>query len=269
MWRGIKPKLAAEHGAIGCIIYSDPADDGYADQSVFPAGPMRPEQGVQRGSVLDMPQYPGDPLTPGVGATADAKRLKREEATTISKIPVLPISYGDAQPLLSAMEGPVAPGSFRGGLPITYHLGPGAAKVHLQLAFNWDIKPVYDVIATMRGSEEPDLWVIRGNHHDGWVNGAEDPVSGQIALLEEARSLGELAKQGWKPKRTIIFTSWDGEEPMLLGSTEWAEQHADELRQHAAIYINSDGNDRGFLIRRWIAFAGVADQRGRQRRNRP
>ncbi len=247
VWRGIKPKLAAEHGALGCIIYSDPADDGYADQTVFPAGPMRPEQGVQRGSVLDMPQYPGDPLTPGVGATAEAKRLKREEATTISKIPVLPISYGDAQPLLSAIEGPVAPDSFRGGLPITYHLGPGAAKVHLQLAFNWDIKPVYDVIATMRGSEEPDLWVIRGNHHDGWVNGAEDPISGQIALLEEARSLGELAKQGWKPKRTIIFTSWDGEEPMLLGSTEWAEQHADELRQHAAVYINSDGNDRGFL----------------------
>ena len=247
VWRGIKPKLAAEHGAVGCLIYSDPADDGYSEEKAFPAGPMRPNQGVQRGSVLDMPQYPGDPLTPGVGATADAHRLKREEAPTIPKIPVLPISYGDAQPLLAAMEGPVAPGKWRGGLPITYHLGSGPAKVHLQLAFNWDLKPVYDVIATMRGSQEPDLWVIRANHHDAWVNGAEDPVSGQVALLEEARALGELAKAGWKPKRTIIYASWDGEEPMLLGSTEWAEQHGKELGEHAAVYINSDGNDRGFF----------------------
>src|ERR1700761_3890255 len=199
-WRGIKPKVAAEHGAIGCLIYSDPADDGYSVQETFPKGPMRPPEGVQRGSVLDMPQYLGDPLTPGVGATENAKRLKLEDASSIAKIPVLPISYGDAQPLLSAMEGPAVPASWRGGLPITYHLGPGPAKVHLKLAFNWDLKPLYDVIATMRGSEQPDLWVIRGNHHDAWVNGAEDPVSGQVALLEEARALGELAKQGWKPK---------------------------------------------------------------------
>jgi N-acetylated-alpha-linked acidic dipeptidase len=247
VWRGIKPKLAAEHGAVGCLIYSDPADDGYGEESPFPAGPMRPAQGVQRGSVLDMPQYPGDPLTPGVGATADAKRLKVEEAPTIPKIPVLPISYGDAQPLLEALDGPVAPPKWRGALPITYRLGPGPAKVHLELAFHWDLKPVYDVIATMRGSQEPNIWVIRGNHHDGWVNGAEDPISGQVALLEEARALGELAGQGWKPKRTIIYASWDGEEPMLLGSTEWVEQHAQELRDHAAVYINSDGNDRGFL----------------------
>jgi N-acetylated-alpha-linked acidic dipeptidase len=246
-WRGIKPKIAAEHGAIGCIIYSDPAQDGYAEQAAFPQGPMRPAEGVQRGSVLDAPLYPGDPLTPGVGATKDAQRLKVEDAQSLAKIPVLPISYGDAQPMLAALEGPVAPASWRGGLPITYHLGPGPAKVHLKLAFNWDLKPVYDVIATMRGAQEPDLWVLRGNHHDGWVNGADDPISGQVALLEEARALGELAKQGWKPKRTVIYASWDGEEPMLLGSTEWVEAHADELRQHAAIYINSDGNARGYL----------------------
>jgi N-acetylated-alpha-linked acidic dipeptidase len=246
-WRGIKPKIAAEHGAIGCIIYSDPADDGYTAQRPFPEGPMRPEEGVQRGSVLDGPLYPGDPLTPGIGATKEAKRLKVEDAPSIAKIPVLPISYADAQPLLAALDGPVPPANWRGALPITYHLGPGPAKVHLKLAFNWDLKPVYDVIATMRGSEEPDLWVLRGNHHDAWVNGADDPISGQVALLEEARALGELAKQGWKPKRTIIYASWDGEEPMLLGSTEWVEQHIDELKQHAAVYINSDANDRGYL----------------------
>jgi N-acetylated-alpha-linked acidic dipeptidase len=247
-WRGIKPKLAAEHGAIGCIIYSDPAGDGYTEDAVFPAGPMRPAEGVQRGSVLDAPLYPGDPLTPGIGATADAKRLKREDAASMAKIPVLPISYGDAQPLLEALEGPVAPESWRGALPLTYRIGPTRSQVHLQLAFNWDLKPVYDVVATMRGTEEPDVWVLRANHHDGWVNGADDPVSGQVTLLEEARALGQLAAAGWKPKRTIMYLSWDGEEPMLLGSTEWAEQHAEELRQHAAIYINSDANDRGYLF---------------------
>jgi N-acetylated-alpha-linked acidic dipeptidase len=246
-WRGIKPKLAAEHGAIGCLIYSDPADDGYTSEDVFPKGPMRPPDGVQRGSVLDAPLYPGDPLTPGIGATKDARRLKREDAASIAKIPTLPISYADAQPLLAALQGPVAPDSWHGALPLTYRIGPTATKVHLQLAFNWDLKPVNDVIATMRGSEEPDVWILRANHYDGWVNGAEDPISGQVAMLEEARALGELAKTGWKPKRTIIYMSWDGEEPMLLGSTEWAEQHADELRKHAAVYVNSDTNDRGYL----------------------
>lgn len=246
-WRGIKPKLAAEHGAIGCIIYSDPADDGYTDEEVFPKGPMRPPDGVQRGSVLDGPLYPGDPLTPGVGATEGAKRLKISEAQTIAKVPVLPISYADAEPLLKVLQGPVAPENWRGALPLTYHIGPSTEKVHLKLAFNWDLKPVRDVVATLRGGEEPEVWILRANHYDGWVNGAEDPISGQVALLEEARALGELAQSGWKPKRTIVYLSWDGEEPMLLGSTEWAEQHADELRQHAAIYINSDSNDRGYL----------------------
>ncbi len=246
-WRGIKPKVAAEHGALGCLIYSDPKDDGYFEGEVYPQGPYRPKDGVQRGSVADMPTYSGDPLTPGVGATPDAKRLPLSEATTLTKIPVLPLSYGDAQPLLAAIKGRVAPAEWRGALPITYHVGPGPAKVHLKVKANWDQKPVYDVIATIRGSSAPDQWIVRGNHHDGWVNGAEDPISGQSALLEEARALGELLKQGWKPRRTIIYAAWDGEEPGLLGSTEWVEAHMDELRAHAAVYINTDANDRGYL----------------------
>ena len=247
-WRGVKPKVAAEHGAIGCLIYSEPQDDGYTRGDVFPQGPMRPADGVQRGSVMDFASAsPGDPLTPGIGATPDAKRLPLNEAKSITKIPVLPISYGDAQPLLAALAGPMAPDKWRGSLPIPYHVGPGPAQVHLKVAFNWDIKPVYDVIAKIPGSVAPDEWIIRGNHHDAWVNGAEDPISGQVSLLEEARALGLLLKQGWKPRRTIIYTAWDGEEPMLLGSTEWVETHADELRQHAAVYINSDGNGRGVL----------------------
>jgi len=247
-WRGIKPKVAAEHGAVGCLIYSDPADDGYFVDDVFPQGPMRNSSGVQRGSVMDFPSSnPGDPLTPGIGATPDAKRLPLKEAKSITKIPVLPISYGDAQPLLAALTGPVAPQAWRGALPITYHVGAGPAKVHLKVEFNWDIKKINDVIAKIPGSTDPDEWIVRGNHHDAWVNGAEDPISGQMTLLEEARALGELLKQGWKPRRTIIYCAWDGEEPMLLGSTEWAEEHADELRQHAAVYINTDGNNRGYL----------------------
>jgi N-acetylated-alpha-linked acidic dipeptidase len=247
-WRGIKPKVAAEHGAIGCLIYSEPQDDGYTVDNVFPLGPMRPPDGVQRGSVMDFASNsPGDPLTPGVGATLGAKRLALKDAKSLTKIPVLPISYGDAQPLLAALAGPMAPEEWRGSLPISYHVGPGPAQVHLKVAFNWDIKPVYDVIAKIPGSVAPDEWVIRGNHHDGWVNGAEDPISAQVALLEEARAMSILLKQGWKPRRTIIYCAWDGEEPMLLGSTEWVETHADELREHAAVYINTDGNDRGPL----------------------
>ena len=246
-WRGIKPKVAAEHGAIGCLIYSDPRDDGYAGGAVFPAGPMRPPQGVQRGSVADMPVYPGDPLTPGVGATKNARRLSVAQSPTITKIPVLPISYGDAQPLLAALGGPVAPASWRGGLPITYRLGAGPAKVHLRVKSEWGLKTLYDVIARLPGTSEADQWIIRGNHHDAWVNGAEDPISGLVAELEEARALGTLYRQGWRPKRTIIYAAWDGEEPGLLGSTEWAEAHADELKVHAVAYLNSDTNGRGYL----------------------
>jgi len=246
-WRGVKPKVAAEHGAVGCIIYSDPKDDGYFGGDVFPKGPMRPDQGVQRGSLLDFASsYPGDPLTPDRG-DPNAPRMSVSDAPSITKIPTLPISYGDAQPLLAALTGPLAPEEWRGALPIPYHVGPGAAKVHLVVQSNWDIKEVNDIIARIPGLTEPDEWVVRGNHHDGWVNGAEDPISGQMTLLEEARSFGELLKQGWKPKRTIIYCAWDGEEPMLLGSTAWAETHGRELQEHAAIYINTDGNDRGYL----------------------
>jgi N-acetylated-alpha-linked acidic dipeptidase len=247
-WRGIKPKVAAEHGAVGCIIYSDPRDDGYFEGEAYPKGAYRGEWGAQRGSVADMPLYPGDPLTPGVGATPDAKRLAlTDPATTLAKIPVLPISYADARPFLEALGGPVAPTAWRGALPMTYHLGAGPATVHLKLDFDFSQKPIYDVIATLKGRERPDEWVIRGNHHDAWVNGAEDPVSGLVAMLAEAEAVAALAKSGWTPRRTIVYAAWDGEEPGLLGSTEWVETHATELQQKAVVYINSDGNGRGFL----------------------
>ncbi|MBS0419290.1 MAG: M28 family peptidase [Proteobacteria bacterium] len=246
-WRGLKPKLAQMHGAVGCLIYSDPQQDGYGQGDVWPKGGWRPKDGVQRGSVADMPVYPGDPLTPGVGATKDAKRLSIAEAKTILKIPVIPISYADAQPLLAALTGPVAPPHWRGALPITYHLGPGNAKVHMAVNSDWSQKPLYDVIAKIPGAQFPDEWVIRGNHRDGWVFGAEDPLSGHVDMMAEGKAIGQLLKSGWKPKRTLVYASWDGEEPGLLGSTEWAEAHAKELQSKAVLYLNSDGNDRGFL----------------------
>jgi N-acetylated-alpha-linked acidic dipeptidase len=246
-WRGIKPKVAAEHGAVGCLIYSDPNGDGYFQGETFPQGAYRPSEGVQRGSVADDPIFPGDPLTPGVAAKTDAKRLTVEQSPVITKVPVLPISYGDAQPLLAALGGAVVPAEWRGNLPLTYHVGPSKLRVHLKMKSNWDLKPIYDVIAKIPGTSNPDQWVIRGNHHDAWVNGAEDPVSGLIAELEEARAFGELLKSGWKPKRTIIYCAWDGEEPGLIGSTEWVEDHADDLSKHAVAYINSDTNGRGYF----------------------
>lgn len=246
-WRGIKPKLAAEKGAIGCIIYSDPMDDGYYQGDVYPEGPYKNEYGVQRGAVMDLPSSPGDVLTPGYGATDDAKRIKKEDSNALTKIPVLPISYHDALPLLKALKGPVAPSKWKGALPITYHIGPGPAKVRLKLEFNWDMKPAYDVIATMKGSTYPDEWVIRGNHHDAWVHGAADPVSGMVTVMEEARAVAELAKQGIRPKRTIVYCAWGAEEPGLIGSTEWVETHEAELKQKAVAYINTDGTGRGYL----------------------
>src|SRR5215472_10645804 len=246
-WRGLKPKLAQEHGAVGCIIYSAPQDDGYAAGDVSPKGGFRPATSLQRGSVLDMALYPGDPLTPGVGATRDAKRLAVSQARTILKIPVMPISYADAQPLLAALAGPVAPGEWRGSLPITYHMGPGPSRVHLAISSDWGLKPLYDVIARLPGSEAPDEWVVRGNHRDGWVFGAWDPLSGHVAMLAEAKAIGVLLKSGWRPRRTLVYASWDGEEPGLLGSTEWAEEHAAELQRKAVLYLNSDSNTRGFL----------------------
>ena len=247
-WRGLKPKLAQEHGAAGCLIYSDPADDGYAANDSFPRGGGRPATGVQRGSVQDMTQYPGDPLTPGIGATAGAKRLTRQTARTILKIPALPISYGDAAKIMAGMGGPLVTGRARGGLGLAYHWGGGdAVKVHLMVKSDWSLKPIYDVIAVMPGKTKPDEWVVRGNHHDGWVFGASDPLTGQVALMSEAKALGALARTGWRPDRTIVYASWDGEEPGLLGSTEWVEAHADELAAKAVVYINTDSNGRGFL----------------------
>lgn len=247
-WRGLKPKLAQEHGAVGAIIYSDPRDDGYSTDDVYPKGASRPANGFQRGSVADMTLFPGDPTTPGYGSTKDAKRLSREDSPAILKIPTLPISYGDALVLLKALDGPVAPASFRGNLPITYHVGGGeTAKVHLKVISDWSLKPAYNVIATLKGREAPDQWIVRGNHRDGWVFGASDPLSGHVAMMGEAKALGALVKAGWKPKRTIVYASWDAEEPLLLGSTEWAETHAAELKKKAVVYINSDSNGRGFL----------------------
>lgn len=246
-WRGIKPKVAQEHGAIGCLIYSDPEEDGYFQGDVYPKGAYRGESGAQRGSVMDLPVHPGDPITPGIGATEDAKRIDRKDATNLLKIPVQPISYADALPLLKALGGPIAPEEWRGALPITYHVGAGPARVHLKLEFDWKLVDCHNVIARLKGTELPDEWVVRGNHHDAWVNGAGDPISGMVALMEEARAVSELVKSGWKPRRTIVYCAWDGEEPALIGSTEWVEHHAGELQQKVVTYINSDGNGRGFL----------------------
>ncbi len=248
-WRGIKPKVAAEHGAIGCIIYSDPRDDGYFQGDVFPKGPYRPAEGVQRGDIADeAATWPGDPLTPGWASTKNAKRLTMAEAAPVfAKIPTMPISYADATPLLKALGGPVAPEPWRGALPFTYHIGPGSTVVHMKLKFDWGQHAVNDVVAVIPGSEWPDQWVMHGNHYDAWVNGADDPVSGTSDLLEDARAFGELLKQGWRPKRTIILATWDGEEPGLFGSTEWAEDHAAELKKNGVAYINSDSTGRGVL----------------------
>ncbi|MGD2114308.1 MAG: transferrin receptor-like dimerization domain-containing protein [Acidobacteriota bacterium] len=252
-WRGIKPKVAAEHGAVGCILYSDPRDDGYFVGDAYPEGGYRNRHSGQRGSVMDMPRYAGDPTTPGRGSVAGVQRTPAdpieniEDAPTITEIPVLPIPWSDALPLLEALGGPVAPEAWRGALPLTYHLGPGPAKVRLALDFDWRMTTVYDVIARWPGAELPDEWVLRGNHHDAWVNGAADPVSGMVTVLEEARVVAELARAGHPPKRTLVYAGWGAEEEGLIGSTEWAETHADALREKAVAYINTDGYGRGFF----------------------
>ena len=246
-WRGIKPKVAYENGAIGCLIYSDPRDDGFFQGDVYPGGPYRPEYGAQRGSVMDMPIHPGDPLTPGWGSEPGGRKNKREDAPTILKIPVLPIGYGDALPILKQLKGPVAPEAWRGSLPVTYHVGPGPAQLHMKLSFEWKNRPLYNVVARIPGTTRPDEWIIYGNHHDAWVMGADDPISGASSLMETARGLGELLKTGWRPSRTIILALWDGEEWGLLGSTEWAEKHKTELQQKAVAYINTDGTGKGWL----------------------
>jgi N-acetylated-alpha-linked acidic dipeptidase len=246
-WRGIKPKVAAEHGAIACLIYSDPHEDGYFEGEVYPNGPMRPQDGVQRGSVLDMPLYPGDPLSPGWPSENGSRRLPLAEAKSLPSIPVLPLSYGDAQPILEQLTGPLVPREWRGALAITYHAGPGPTRVRLKTNYDWSVRPLYNVIATIPGSQAPDEWIIAGNHHDAWVTGAEDPVSGAAALLETSRSLALLLSRGWKPARTIKIAWWDGEEFGLLGSTEWVEKHQDELREKAVAYLNSDNTSKGWI----------------------
>ena len=246
-WRGIKPKVAYENGAIGCIMYSDPKNDGYVVGDVYPEGPYRMEYGIQRGSVVDMPMYPGDALTPGYGAKKDVERLSIEDAPTIMKIPVMPISYADALPLLKALKGPVVPNSWKGGLPITYHIGPGPTKVNLHLEFDWGLRTAYNPIGRLKGSVYPDEWIMRGNHHDGWAQGAADPISGMVSLMEEARAIGELVKTGWRPKRSLIYAGWDAEEPGLLGSTEWVEYHRDDIKEKMIAYINTDGTGVGYL----------------------
>ena len=234
-FRGVKPRVAYEHGAVGCLIYSDPRDDGYFLGDAFPKGPYRPADGVQRGSVLDLSVEPG------------SKRLTVAEPKTMQQIPVLPISYSDAQPLLAALDGPVAPESWRGALPFTYHLGPGATVVHLKVTMDNTMRPLYDVIAKIPGDEFADEWIMYGNHHDAWVYGANDPLSGAAPLLETARALAELTHKGWKPKRTIIFSFWDGEEFGLIGSNEWMEKHAEEIDRKLAVYVNSDSSGKGPL----------------------
>jgi len=238
-YRGIKTKIAEEHKAAGLIIYSDPGDDGYAAGDTFPNGPWRPMSGIQRGSVLYTQIYPGDPLTPGVGATPEAKRIAPADAASLSHIPTMPINAQDAAVILGNTGGAHVPRAWQGGLPLTYHVGPGAAKAHMKLAMNYQQRTIYDVIAKLRG-EDDNAWVILGNHHDAWVFGAVDPNSGTATMLETARALGELARSGWKPRRTIVMCEWDGEEPGLIGSTEWVEQNRAELQAKAVAYINID-----------------------------
>ena len=240
-FRGVKAKVAQDHGAIGCIIYSDPADDGYMQGDVFPKGPWRPAASGQRGSVQFLFEYPGDPLTPGRPAIDGVPRLKPEEATDLTRIPVQPIAYDVAKTIIAPLKGPVRPRGFQGGLPFAYHVGgTDDVKVRLQVEMDYKIRPIWNVVAKIEGSAEPNRWIVLGNHRDAWVFGAVDPNSGTSAMLEVGRGLGELLKQGWKPRRTIIFCSWDAEEYGLIGSTEYAEELAGELREKAVAYLNLD-----------------------------
>ncbi len=247
-FRGIKVKVAEEHGAAGVIIYSDPADDGYDQGDIYPNGPMRPWTAVQRGSIQDLTVYPGDPLTPGYASTKDARRIPLSEVTDIPHIPCIPISYGNAEKLLDNLAGPAVPHDWQGGLPFAYHMGPGGTEVHMKLDMDYEIKPIWDVIATIQGKKYPSEKVIVGNHRDAWVYGAVDPNSGTASLLETARGLGMLLKSGWQPERTIVLCSWDGEEYGLIGSTEWGEQNADELTRDAVAYINVDAPVSGTVF---------------------
>ncbi len=244
-WRGIKPKVAAERGAVGCLIFSDPVDDGFVKGAVYPDGPWRPHGAVQRGSVMDMPRYPGDPSTPGEPSKGNVKRLPIETAPTIAPIPTQPINYKDAEPLLRALQGPAVPKEWQGGLKLGYRTGPGPGRVHLKLKMDYRLRPIVNVIGWLRGSAEPDRWVMAGGHRDAWTFGGRDPISGAASLLEVARGFGELAKTGWRPRRTLAFASWDGEDFGLLGSTEWVEEFKDELKIKGVIYINRESYTAG------------------------
>jgi N-acetylated-alpha-linked acidic dipeptidase len=240
-FRGVKAKVAEDNGAVGCIIYSDPADDGYMQGDVYPKGPWRPVASGQRGSVQYLFDYPGDPLTPGKPSIAGVPRLKPEDATDLTKIPVQPIAYDVAKTLISPLRGPVRPKGFQGGLPLAYHVGGTPdVKVRLKTDMDYKVRTIWDVVARIEGNQERDRWVVMGNHRDAWVFGAVDPNSGSSAMLEVARGFGDLLKQGWTPKRTIILCSWDAEEYGLIGSTEWAEENADDLREKAVAYLNVD-----------------------------
>lgn len=242
-FRGVKVYIAQEKGAAGVIIYSDPWDDGYFRGDVLPDGPYRPSSGVQRGSVQYMFEYPGDPTTPGVAALpalADSKRIDPAKALNLARIPSTPLSYGDVAPILKALSGPATPREWQGALPFTYHVGPGPVKVHLKVEHNYQLRSIWNVVGTVKGTEFPDEWIIAGNHRDAWIYGATDPNSGSAAMLEAVRSAGELLKTGWKPKRTIVFASWDAEEQGLIGSTEFGEHFAEELSKKAVAYFNTD-----------------------------
>ena len=241
-FRGVKPYLAAQYGAAGVIIYSDPWDDGYFKGDAYPKGPWRPATGVQRGSVQYLFRYPGDPTTPGIASTMtlpESQRTPPEKAADLPRIPITPLSYGDASPILANLGGPESPRSWQGALPFTYHVGPGPVKVHLLVKLAYHYTTIWDVIGIVKGSQWPNDWVVSGNHRDAWVFGAVDPNSGTAAQLEAVHGVGELLKTGWKPRRTLVFASWDAEEEGLIGSTEYAEQHAKDL-SHAVAYLNMD-----------------------------
>jgi N-acetylated-alpha-linked acidic dipeptidase len=244
-WRGIKPKVAAEHGAIACIIYSDPHEDGYFQGEVYPDGPFRGWGMIQRGSVMDMPRYPGDPSTPGRPSKPGVERLAMDKIETFAPIPVQPMSYRDGIELLKRLKGPVAPEAWRGALPITYHIGPGPAKVHMNLQMEYAQRRLINVVGRIPGAVAPDEWIVVGSHRDAWTFGASDSVSGHVSMMSVARAMADMAKKGWRPRRTILLVSWDGEEQGLLGSTEWVEDLATELHAKVAVYVNRDAGAGG------------------------
>jgi N-acetylated-alpha-linked acidic dipeptidase len=241
-FRGVKAFVAQEHGAAGVLIYSDPADDGFKHGDAYPLGPWRPESAVQRGSVGFMFFYPGDPTTPGIASTPslpESQRVPPAKAEQLPTIPVTPLSYKDARPILEALKGTAAPQEWQGAGPFTYHFGPGPVRVKIHLKQDYQYRTIWDVIGRVKGSESPEDWVVGGSHRDAWVYGAVDPISGTTALLETVHGLGALLKSGWRPKRSLVLGSWDAEEEGLIGSTEWGEQHAAEL-ERAVAYLNMD-----------------------------